>query len=151
MGSSRTLLRGSDRFSPNRQIDITLNPDFIPEHRGTIAARVPFAGDVVLFGYRFTRQTCRSEFPTFPPNDFRDFCNMWMFSGHASHITLAWQNVPDSIATDDDGTPVYRDWHDTGRLGSVFYKFVETKHGFVRRLIRHFSSLLSQRLLVLGP
>ena len=43
------------------EIDVTLNPDLTPENRGTLAARNPFAGELIILGYRFTRNTLRSE------------------------------------------------------------------------------------------
>lgn len=116
------------------EIDVTLNLDLIPESRGIIPSRNPFAGELILFGYRFTRETSRSEFPSFTSDGFRDTYQLWMHSCPTADISICWQSLPDTSYF-EDGQTKYRDWRDTGRLSSVFFKFHTPKLTLFQKLI----------------
>ena len=117
------------------EIDVTLNPDLIPENRGTIPSRNSFTGEIILLGYPFNRDTLRSEFPSFTSSGFREACGLWMHSDATADITLSWQRLPDSIYI-EDGQTKYRDWRNTGRLSAVFFKLTKPKLTFFQRLAR---------------
>lgn len=117
-------------------IYVTLNPDIIPENRGTIPARNPFLGELVLYGYRFTRSTLRSEFPSFTSDGFIELTGtLWRLSCPTTNIALCWQSLPD-ITYIEDGKTRCRDWRDTGRLSAVFFELATPKITIFQKILR---------------